>query len=157
VTVGSIEGDGIIFLGANNLTVGTNSLSTTFAGVMQNGGISGGSGGSLTKIGGGNLILTGSNTYTGGTIVNGGILLVNNTSGSGTGSGPVFALAGTLDGSGVIAGAVVVGAGNGAGVILGPGERGVSPGTLTIQKRLTLKADATYRVALNSRSPQRTR
>jgi hypothetical protein len=65
----------------------------------------------------------------------------------------VRALSGLLGGSGVIAGAVVVGAGNGPGVILGPGENGVTPGTLTIQKRLTLKADATYRVALNSSTP----
>jgi hypothetical protein len=38
VTVGSIEGDGLVFLGANNLTVGSNSLSTMFSGVIQDGG-----------------------------------------------------------------------------------------------------------------------
>ncbi len=32
VTVGSIEGDGDVFLGANDLTVGTNNLNTTFSG-----------------------------------------------------------------------------------------------------------------------------
>ena len=39
VTIGSIEGDGDAFLGANNLTVGSNNLSTTFSGVIQNGGL----------------------------------------------------------------------------------------------------------------------
>ena len=32
VTTGSIQGNGAVFLGANNLTVGTNNLSTTFSG-----------------------------------------------------------------------------------------------------------------------------
>jgi hypothetical protein len=34
VTVGSIEGSGAVFLGAKNLTVGSNNLSTTFSGVI---------------------------------------------------------------------------------------------------------------------------
>ena len=54
VTTGSIEGSGLVFLGGVNLTVGTNNLSTTFSGLMQDGGISGGTGGSLTKTGTGN-------------------------------------------------------------------------------------------------------
>ena len=39
VTVGSIEGDGNVFLGAKNLTVGSNNMSTVFSGVIQDGGI----------------------------------------------------------------------------------------------------------------------
>jgi hypothetical protein len=50
VTIGSIEGDGEAFLGANNLTVGSNNLSTTFSGK-----IFGDTGGSFTKIGTGIL------------------------------------------------------------------------------------------------------
>ena len=46
-------------------------------------------GSTLTKDGSGTLTLTGTNIYTGGTTVNGGTLLVNNTAGSGTGSGAV--------------------------------------------------------------------
>ena len=78
VTTGSIEGSGLVFLGGVNLTVGTNDLSTTFSGVMQDGGFSGGTGGSLTKTGTGKLTLSGANTYTGGTTVNAGTLLVSN-------------------------------------------------------------------------------
>src|SRR5213075_3505709 len=58
VTIGSLEGSGDVFLGANNLTVGNN-LSKTFSGVMQDGGVGGGTGGSLTKIGTGAFTLTG--------------------------------------------------------------------------------------------------
>src|SRR5439155_5297353 len=87
VTVGSIEGTGLVFLGTNNLTVGSNNLSTTFSGVIQDSG-------SLTKIGTGILTLIGANTYAGGTTINGGTLLVNNKSDSGTGSDAVQVNAG---------------------------------------------------------------
>ena len=86
VSVGSIEGDGLVFLGANNLTTGTNGLSTTFSGVIQDAGFSVGTGGSLTKVGTGSLTLSGANTHTGGTILNAGTLVVANQSGSGTGT-----------------------------------------------------------------------
>jgi autotransporter-associated beta strand protein len=77
VSVGSIEGDGNVFLGANNLKVGSNNLTTTFSGVIQDGGSAGGGGGSLTKIGSGTLTLSGTNTYTGNTNVNRGVLQVD--------------------------------------------------------------------------------
>ena len=34
VTIGSIEGDGDVFLGANDLTVGTNNINTVFSGFI---------------------------------------------------------------------------------------------------------------------------
>jgi autotransporter-associated beta strand protein len=78
VAVGSIEGDGgAVFLGANNLIVGTNNLNTSFGGQIQNGGIDGGTGGSLTKVGTGTLILGNAQTFTGPTAVNAGTLIVN--------------------------------------------------------------------------------
>ena len=49
VTIGSIEGNGDVFLGDNNLIVGSNNQSTTFSGVMQDGGQARGAGGSLTQ------------------------------------------------------------------------------------------------------------
>ncbi|TAJ40538.1 MAG: autotransporter domain-containing protein [Reyranella sp.] len=73
-TAGSIEGAGQVQLGANNLAVGGNNLSTTMSGVISDGGTFGGTGGSLTKVGTGTLILSGINTYTGGTTVSGGTL-----------------------------------------------------------------------------------
>jgi autotransporter-associated beta strand protein len=98
VTIGSIAGDEgtIVFLGANNLTVGSNNLSTTFSGTIV------GNGGSLTKIGTGTLDLTANNTYTGNTNVNRGVLQVD---GSITGNTFVNHT-GTLAGTGIINGNV---------------------------------------------------
>jgi fibronectin-binding autotransporter adhesin len=81
--------------------------------------------GGLQKIGGGYLELSAANTYGGGTVVDAGVLVVSNTSGSATGSGTVVVNAGgTLGGSGSIAGSVSVVDG-----ILAPGS---SPGTLNV-------------------------
>ncbi len=51
VTIGSLEGDGLVFLGSNELIVGSNNLSTTFSGTFE--GI-----GPFQKIGTGTLTLS---------------------------------------------------------------------------------------------------
>ncbi len=147
--LGSIEGDGNVFLGGVTLTVGTNNLDEVFAGVIQDGGSAGGSGGSLTKVGTGRLILTGANTYTGGTAIMRGFVFVNNTSGSGTGSGAVEVNSGTLGGSGILGGALTVGTGVGPGATLAPG-RANAIGTLALSNTLTFQGDATYDFGFNS-------
>jgi autotransporter-associated beta strand protein len=151
ITTGSLEGDGLVFLGAEELSVGSSGLSTTFSGVIQDGGMIGRTGGSLSKIGTGTLTLTGENLYTGGTTVSGGGLVVSNTAGSGTGLGPVQINAGTLGGGGIVAGAVTVGTGSGAGASLEPSIGASRPATVTVQSGLTFKSDATYSCKLNSR------
>ncbi|MFL6598598.1 MAG: autotransporter domain-containing protein [Chthoniobacterales bacterium] len=88
VPVGSIEGNGDVFLGANNLTVGSNNLSTLFSGVIQDGGPSGGTGGSLTKEGTGTLVLSGANTYTGITTINAGVLSISSDANLGIAPSP---------------------------------------------------------------------
>ena len=92
VTIGSLEGSGNVFLGANQLTVGSNNASTIFSGVIQDGGIGGGTGGSLTKTGTGMLTLSGNNSYTGDTNIEGGVLAAGSLHALGTGS--VFILNG---------------------------------------------------------------
>ena len=146
VTIGSIEGTGLVFLGANNLTVGTNSLNTTFSGAIQDGG-------SFTKVGRGTLILTNANTYTGGTTIDDGTFVVNNLSGSGTGTGAVQVNGGVLGGRGIIAGAVTVGNGSGTRAELDPGKPGSDPGHfLSILGALILNSDGTYTVGLKTRN-----
>jgi autotransporter-associated beta strand protein len=88
MSVGSMEGNGHVFLGSRKLTVGSNNLNTTFSGSIQDGGANGGIGGSLAKTGTGELVLARRNTYTGGSIITRGHLTVNNQGGSATGSGP---------------------------------------------------------------------
>ena len=85
VTIGDLSGSGTVALGARTLIIDT-SDSTTFSGTITDGGINGGSGGSLTKQGAGTLILSGANTYTGGTILNTGTIQVQNNSALGTGT-----------------------------------------------------------------------
>jgi autotransporter-associated beta strand protein len=142
-SLGSIEGDGVVDLGALNLTVGSNDLSTTFSGIIQDTG-------SLTKVGTGTLTLSGANTYTGATTLTAGSLVINNTTGSGTGAGAVQVKAGTVGGKGIIAGAVTVGTGSGTGAFLETSIGVLKTTSLSIQSALTFKADSTYRYNLNT-------
>ena len=88
----------------------------------------------LAKLGTNTLTLDQANTYTGTTTVTAGTLLVNNTTGSGTGTGAVNVADGaTLGGSGTISGATTI-AGN-----LNPGN---SPGLLSFGNSLTLETTA---------------
>ncbi|HJU11147.1 MAG TPA: autotransporter-associated beta strand repeat-containing protein, partial [Candidatus Binataceae bacterium] len=149
ITIGSLEGDGQVFLGGATLSIGSNNLSTTFSGVIQ--GNSSGFIGALTKVGTASLTLTGANSYFGTTTIEGGKLVVNNTTGSGTGSGQVQVNGGTLGGIGTIAGAVVIGTGSGAKAILAPGQSKGQPDTLTIQSPLTFNSDGIYQCEVNSK------
>ncbi|HEY4166696.1 MAG TPA: autotransporter domain-containing protein [Reyranella sp.] len=137
IAIGSIEGGGSISLGSKQLTLGGNDLSTTVSGVISDGGIIRGTGGSLVKTGLGTLTLTGANTYTGATTVAAGRLAVN---GSIT-SDVTVATGGNLGGSGTITGNVV---NNG---IVSPGN---SIGTLAISGSYTQAAGSFYQVEVNA-------
>jgi len=111
--------------------------------------------GSLTVTG--PLTLSGNNTYTLGTTVDGGVLLVNNTTGSGTGSGLVTVNSGvghkgTLGGTGSIGGGVTLAAGAASyaqGASLNPGTAG-TVGTLTINGPITTNGFTTLGFDLNT-------
>jgi autotransporter-associated beta strand protein len=138
LTIGSLEGNGLVELYEHNLTIGSNKLNTTFAGR-----ITGEDGAGLTKIGSGTLTLSGGSTYSGGTIVEAGVLEVANRSVSATGSGSVVVKGGTLAGNGVITGGVDVG-GEGLAAFLAPGQAAGGSGGLNIAGALSFHADATY-------------
>ena len=149
--LGQFDGAGIIVLGANNLTVGTNNLSTTFSGLIEGGG-------SLTKVGTGTFTLIGSGsvgTYSGGSTVSGGTLIVTNRLYSATGTGPVQVNAGTLSGKGKIAGPTTISTGSGAQeLFLAPAAATTVQATLVIHSSLTLNADATYLCTFRARTAE---
>jgi autotransporter-associated beta strand protein len=144
VAIASLAGDGTVFLGGNNLGVGTTGLPSKFQGT-----ISGTVGGSLTKVGPGDLILTGGSSYHGGTFVQAGNFLVSNGTGSATGSGPVEVVGGTLAGDGSIAGDVTVGGGGQEATVSG-GMRLSHPDLLTIRGSVTLLTNGIYKCGSNS-------
>jgi autotransporter-associated beta strand protein len=86
MSAGSIEGAGTYRLGSKALTVGLNNLSTQVSGTIADGGVFGGTGGSLIKVGSGTLTLSGPNTYSGGTILSSGNLTVGSSQALGTGN-----------------------------------------------------------------------
>ncbi len=102
---------------------GTNTGANTLAATLGDNGLGATT---LSKTGAGRWIINAANTYSGGTSIANGVLSVQNTSGSGTGSGAVaVATGGTLGGTGTISGAVTVSSGG----MLDPGA---SVGTLTL-------------------------
>ena len=101
--------------------------------------------GRIVKSGAGTMALSGANTYSGETTVTNGILLVNNTAGSGTGTGMVIATNnGTLGGTGTITGLVTACVG---GAVRAGGTNG--SGTLTFQQGVSFTNNGKFVVTLN--------
>ena len=134
---GSIEGAGTFNLGSKQLTVGSLNTSTTVSGVIEDHfpGGSGGAGGSLVKVGTGTLTIDGAGTYTGGTTVSEGALVVGdfaNPTAALSGGGAIAVDPGaTLGGYGSVTGDVI-----NSGVIApgsaAPGLSGSPMGAFTI-------------------------
>jgi autotransporter-associated beta strand protein len=126
-----------------NATVDTAGYAVTLSGSLS------GPGG-LVKTDSGTLVLAASNTYTGGTLVEAGILVVSNgSSGSATGSGNVTLSGGTLAsgaGGGTITGEVEIGS---VASEIAPGGIG-SIGQLTIGNLLTASNLATLNFDLTT-------
>lgn len=97
----------------------------------------------------GTLTLTGASTNSLSSIVTGGTLLINNTTGSGNGSGALDIRSGTLGGTGLVTGSVAIG--NGVDIadsFFAPGSNGV--GKFTTTSSFTFNSDSTFLFELNS-------
>ncbi len=105
--------------------------------------------GALTKNGAGTLRLNAANSFAGGTVVNAGKLFVNNTTGSGTGSGSVTISGGTLGGTGTISGVATINSGG----TVAPGTD-AALGTLTFGSTPVLNGTNFFRIDRNGGSPQ---
>ncbi|HEU5396635.1 MAG TPA: autotransporter-associated beta strand repeat-containing protein, partial [Verrucomicrobiae bacterium] len=145
IDLGELGGSSTAYIGGGSLNptwrIGARNTTNTFAGVIADSGVT-----SLIKTGTGTLVLTGGNTYSGGTTVDDGILTAGNTVGSATGSGAVNVNSGgALAGNGIIAGDVTV---NPGGALV-PGN---PFGTLTLSNTLTLATGSTTYLQIQ-RSP----
>jgi autotransporter-associated beta strand protein len=145
IAAGSIAGSGFYYIGAGNtLVVGGNNLSTEVSGVIADynpcgcfPGI-----GNLEKAGTGTLILSGINTYTGTTTVNGGVLQVDGSIASSILT-TVNANA-ALTGVGTIGNTTIA-----SGGIFLPGN-GTPGSSMTVSGNLAFQSGALYLVQLDS-------
>ena len=121
LSLGSFNQTAGLFSMSGGSVIGTSAILTASAFQFSAGtvGVRLDSIGGLTKFGTGRTTLTGANTFSGGTVINGGTLAVNNTTGSGTGSGNVaINSGGTLAGNGTVSGIVT----NSPGGTIAPGN-----------------------------------
>jgi autotransporter-associated beta strand protein len=137
--IGSLAGAGVVTNSGGSLatlTEGGNNASTEFSGVIKDDGPTG-----LTKIGAGTLTLSGTNTYTGPTDINAGILQV-------TGSIATSSLT-TVMGGATLTGAGAVGATTvNSGGVFAPGS-GAPGSSVKVLGALAFNAGATYQVQVN--------
>jgi len=142
--IGELSGTGGRIAAWNSTVTVNQDSDTTYSGLLDN--ISGRVL-TLVKDGSGSLSLNFSNTYTGTTTIDGGTLLVNNASGSATGTGALNVNSGgTLGGTGTVSGVVTVNSGGHVSVDASSSE-------ITLTGGLTLNAGAELDVDLSSYSP----
>ena len=124
VKIGCILGYyGNAYLGANNLEIGGNNIVQVLEVAFHDGGIAGGTGGSITKAGDNELYLEVESDFTGGITVNEGTLILNSPVGSASGPGAVVINRGNLYGFYAIDGPITV---NDGGTLLPWGNAFVS-------------------------------
>jgi autotransporter-associated beta strand protein len=142
IAAGSIAGSGFFYIGGGHtLSVGGNNLSTTVSGVIADNnpcGCTSGSG-DLVKVGSGMLTLSGINTYSGTTTVNGGFLDVEGSIASS--SLLTVNSGGALTGAGILGNTTIAS----GGIFLA----GKGPGTsTTVAGNLAFQSGALYLVQL---------
>ena len=131
----------VSFTGGTAATLAFNRDNTVNQGIDFSGGAIAGPG-NLSQEGPGAVVLTANNTYTGGTTISGGTLVVANSAGSATGPGTVTLSGGVLASgpTGAIGGTVVTGANS--SYQIAPGDFS-SIGTLSVAGSVNLKNNNT--------------
>jgi autotransporter-associated beta strand protein len=154
IQLGALSGSGVLKgpqsdQGSGNTlyVIGGNNSPGTFSGLIQSNTAVAGSAVLIEKVGSGELTLSGNNTY-GGTTVTAGTLSVDNTTGSGTGSGNLEIMDGaTLCGTGIVGSATTMDDYS----ILAPGN---PTGTLTFSNNLSLQNTSILLFGLGTNSGQ---
>ncbi len=150
--VGDLTGAANSILGAGGTAactitweVGARNANSAFNGKITNDQFSGtGAMAAIQKVGSGIWTLTNANTFSGGTTVSEGVLMVNNTTSSGLGTGDVNIFAGgTLSGKGSITGSVTVNEGG----VIAPGNN--EAGTFTVNNNVTILQGAILSVEID--------
>jgi autotransporter-associated beta strand protein len=153
ITIGELSGTSSSRLGsggegASTITwkIGGKNTDAVFNGVICNDQFkNSGASSAIIKTGSGTWVLTNDNTYSGSTIVEMGMLMVNNTSGSGTGTGDVTVRNGaSISGAGTIGGSVMI---EGGGAMV-PGNKGI--GTFTVNQHVTLMTGSYLAIEVSS-------
>lgn len=151
IPVGDLTGATNSILGAGGTgpctitwEIGSRNANSTFSGKITNDQFSGsGAVAAIRKVGNGTWTLTNANTYSGGTTINNGTLLINSTSGSALGTGNVTVNNGAkLAGNGNIAGSIIVNEGG----FLAPGN---GTGNLIVEGAIKIQANATLMVDID--------
>ncbi len=136
VKIGALSGNASSSIFGEKWVIGANNEDSFFEGLI--------SGYSISKVGTGTLVLNNANTYSGGTTISNGAIMVLNTTGSATGRGPVnIQDAGTLSGTGIVSGATFVKAGG----QIAPGYRAY--GTLSFNSNVSFAENSIMAVDLN--------
>ena len=153
VQLGALSGSGSLAGPQSNAgsgdtlyVIGGNNVNASFSGNISSNSAVAGSLVFMNKVGTGTFTLGGASTFTGGTTVSGGTLLVTNLTGSATGTGDMEILLGaTLSGNGIIGSATTVD----DFATFAPGN---PTGTLTFTSDLTLNDNTALQFALGTNS-----
>ncbi|MDO9613165.1 MAG: autotransporter-associated beta strand repeat-containing protein, partial [Bacteroidota bacterium] len=157
IEIGELAGTSGAILGAGgdgpaNITwkIGGKNSHSVYNGTITDAQYSGsGATAAILKTGTGRMTLIGANTYSGGTVVEGGSLIVSNTSGSATGTGSVKVKSKTMiTGNGIIAGPLIIEEGGG----VSPGDANI--GKLTVNNSITFHDKALLSIKCNTSNIQ---
>jgi autotransporter-associated beta strand protein len=151
--IGNLSGSGVVNLGSKKLTL-HDATTQTFSGAINNGGLGGGTGGSLALNGGGKLILSGTNTFTGTTALTNSSIVDYQSSGAFAQTSAITVANGStveLDG-GIVGGSAsmsLAGAGANGGALENVTGSNSYAGAITLTDATAIQSDSGSTLALS--------